>query len=674
MQKFDNQTNTRTYLNPVYHHPSPDPYVLKYLNEYWCYCTGLSSDGRYFNILHSRDLVNWHALGGAMEPLNNQATCYWAPEVIYENGHFLMYYSVGNETTMQIRVAVSVHPAGPFVDAGVALTSAVFAIDPHVFKDDDGTHYLFYATDFLEHTHIGTGTVCDRMIDPFTLAGEPRPVTRARFDWQVYDPNRAEKGGVRWHTVEGPFVLKRKGIYYQMFSGGNWQNKTYGVSYAISDRVVSLEEWKQFADGEKILPILRTIPELVTGPGHNSAVPGTDNMQMFCIYHRWADDRSDRVLAIDPMDWAGERMLILGPSTMPEPAPNLPTFFDFFEQNQESGLGDHWQCTGENWQVYEGAALQESTDTTAEARCLSRFDSFVAEVSLRALRIQNGREEFGIQLLDENGTSLNFKLSPQNNEAIITRFLAEGTVPDHIESRLPLPKNFQMTAYHLLRVEVNQLQVRITLDGNLIQWEGRVNQQPPFISLWTENAAAGFAGFALTQGWQDLFTQSYTNPEMLGWRSQTDKTDWQIQEQQLFYAGSEELTSIIRKNTLPQNYELVVNVCLAKETYAKEAYGFFPALDSNQTGALLTIARNDTGWILKCDDENAPAEFLLTPDFDPFHYQQFRFRKQNDVLTIHHESRVLGQIKVPQTTTQIGLYASGNAVAFDMVRVTALAQ
>jgi hypothetical protein len=45
------------------------------------------------------------------------------------------------------------------------------------------------------------------MLDPLTLAGEPRPVTRARFDWQVYDPQRREKGGVRWHTVEGPAVL-----------------------------------------------------------------------------------------------------------------------------------------------------------------------------------------------------------------------------------------------------------------------------------------------------------------------------------------------------------------------------------------------------------------------------------------------------------------------------------
>ncbi|MEW6130872.1 MAG: family 43 glycosylhydrolase [Acidobacteriota bacterium] len=199
-----------SYLNPVHPRPCPDPYILKHLNEYWCYCTGIWHDGRCFGILHSWDLVHWQELGGAMERLNEEATCYWAPEVVYENGRFLMYYSVGNETFMQIRIAIAEHPAGPFIDADRSLSTEPFAIDPHVFRDEDGKNYLFYATDFLEHTHIGTGTVCDEMLDEFTLAGHPRPVTRARFDWQVYDPNRLEKGGVRWHTIEGPFVLKHK--------------------------------------------------------------------------------------------------------------------------------------------------------------------------------------------------------------------------------------------------------------------------------------------------------------------------------------------------------------------------------------------------------------------------------------------------------------------------------
>lgn len=316
-----------TYLNPVYPHSFPDPFVLKFRGEYWGYCTGFWSDGRAFGILHSRDLVEWKEMPGAMEPLPGGHPCYWAPEVTYDDGLFYLYYSVGNEERMEIRVAVAEHPAGPFTDSGRRLTSEPFAIDAHVFLDRDGTRWLFYATDFLAHSHIGTGTVRDRLRDPFTLAGDPRPVTLPRHDWHVYHPNRPEKGGVRWHTVEGPFVLEREGVYYQMFSGGNWQNPTYGVSYATSEEGPrSLAEWTQ-----EELPILRTTGEVV-GPGHNSVVRGPDNRQLWCIYHRWSPDLSARVLAIDPLDWEGRRMRIDGPSATPQPRPRQPTVSAFLDE------------------------------------------------------------------------------------------------------------------------------------------------------------------------------------------------------------------------------------------------------------------------------------------------------------------------------------------------------
>jgi arabinan endo-1,5-alpha-L-arabinosidase len=301
-----------TYVNPVWPHSFPDPFVLKFRGEYWGYCTGVQPDGRCFGILRSRDLIHWEPVpAGALEPLAGGHTCYWAPEVTYADGIFYLYYSVGNEERMEIRVAVSDHPAGPFVDSGRRLTSETFAIDAHVFVDDDGSRHLFYATDFLDRSHIGTGTVRDRMLDPFTLAGQPAPVTLPRYDWHVYHPNRPEKGYVRWHTIEGPSVLKHNGLYYQMFSGGNWQNPTYGVSYAVTDSLDRPEEWEQRSE-----PILRTIPGKVLGPGHNSVVLGLDDRQLVCVYHCWS--QGERVLAIDPLVWEGDELRILGPSSEPQ--------------------------------------------------------------------------------------------------------------------------------------------------------------------------------------------------------------------------------------------------------------------------------------------------------------------------------------------------------------------
>jgi len=215
------------------------------------------------------------------------------------------------------------------------LTHEDFAIDAHVFTDDDGQRYLFYATDFLEHSHIGTGTVVDRLIDWTRLEGSPRPVTRAKYDWQVYDPQRKEKGGVRWHTVEGPSVLKHKGHYYEMYSGGNWQNTSYGVSFAVTDDIKADQEWQQHSDGQTVLPLLRTVPGKIVGPGHNSIVRGPNGRELYCVYHRWTD--AGRVMAIDRLDFAGDRMFITGATDTPQPAPYKPT---------SSGFDDGWTIDG----------------------------------------------------------------------------------------------------------------------------------------------------------------------------------------------------------------------------------------------------------------------------------------------------------------------------------------
>jgi hypothetical protein len=63
------------------------------------------------------------------------------------------------------------------------------------------------------------------------------------------------------------------------------------------------------------------------------------------------------------------------------------------------------------------------------------------------------------------------------------------------------------------------------------------------------------------------------------------------------------------------------------------------------------------------------------PDaFDPFTMQQFRFRKQGGRLSIHCEAALLGEINTTREATGVALYAHRVAVAYDMVRVTALKQ
>jgi GH43 family beta-xylosidase len=661
----------RTYMNPVYDRACADPFVLKYCGAYWCYCSGFGHDGRSFGILHSQDLVDWRELPGAMAPLPGGHTCYWAPEVTYLNRRFYLYYSVGNEERMQVRVAVAEQPAGPYKDSGHRLTTEDFAIDAHVFEDDDGARYLFYATDFLTHSHIGTGTVVDRLLDPFTLAGQPRPVTRARFDWQVYDPQRAAKGGVRWHTVEGPFVLKRKGRYYQMFSGGNWQNVSYGVSYATSDQVEAPEEWEQSCDGERVRPILRTLQGEVIGPGHNSVVRGPDNQQLFCVYHRWARDGSARVLCIDRLDWAGDRMVVLGPSTTPQPAPARPSY----------ALGADWIYPSGRWAVQDGVATQTSVQGKAEARLDVGVACFVVEVSLRASSPSTASAAHGVGLRSEAGDVMRYMIAANQAEPG-ARIAWRVELGGWHEQAFALPAGFDLEAYHLLRVEVDGERATLALDGAGVRWQSRLSAAPTGVALVTEDTAASFAGLGLTVGWEDQFVQPNAAPGELGWQvldtsaSVASAGRWSIRDGYLYQDNRQAERTVLAKGAPLLSYELVVNARLVDNAEAQgSGYGFYPALGKDDLGPLCCVERSERGWVLRCDTPAGSQRFAL-PDFDARVDQQFHFRKESGErqarLVIQWEALVLGEMQVSLQPSRVGLVVQQAAAAFDMVRVTAI--
>jgi GH43 family beta-xylosidase len=657
------------YLNPVYPHSFPDPFVLKFRGEYFAYCTGFWRDGKVFGVLRSRDLVNWQETGGAMQPLANDAPFYWAPEVTYHNGRFYLYYSVGNETLMELRVAVSDRPDGGFVDSGHKLTTEDFAIDAHLFEDADGARYLFYATDFLEHTHIGTGTVVDRMIDFFTLEGKPRPVTRARYDWQVYDPQRKEKGGVRWHTVEGAFVFKRKGVYYEMFSGGNWQNITYGVSFAVTADIEKDEEWTQFSDGEKVFPILRTIPGLVIGPGHNSAVRGVNNRELYCVYHRWTDD--GRVLAIDRMDFAGgARIFIDGATYTPQPAPFEPKAMDFFDVFS----ADAWRILSGCWRAENNQIICE-TAGQSELLCKAEARSFLCETWLRAAENAAAGESgaFGICLKNGDAEVFRFLLAPDKKQALAA-WLEKDT--EKIET-FALSEDFDFQAFHLLRVEVDCLRLKISLDESAVRFEKILETGAPQISLFSENANAAFSGFALTAGFEDLFEDA--NPEKRGWRKISAGGAARIEDKNLIIAGGsgENEAILCKEPSSPGDFELAINFRFMEETFGENSrFGVHPAfVETAAETPFFSIEKSGEDWVLKTS--GGGETFPLPKNFSPGVFHQFRFLKIRDKIVLRLESETLGIVAAPPITAaaaagEIALFVRNASAVFDMVRVSAL--
>lgn len=68
----------------------------------------------------------------------------WAPDAAEKNGKYYLYFPAKKaDDIFQIGVAVSDHPAGPFVPELEPIKNS-YSIDPAVFKDDDGKYYMYF--------------------------------------------------------------------------------------------------------------------------------------------------------------------------------------------------------------------------------------------------------------------------------------------------------------------------------------------------------------------------------------------------------------------------------------------------------------------------------------------------------------------------------------------------
>lgn len=303
--------------NPVWQGYLADPYVLRVGDRYYAYGTAEpdsnADEVRHFPVLVSDDLHRWRHLGAALAaPEGHEKDSFWAPEVVFRDGVYYMYYSSGGVEgeAHQIRLAVSEAPAGPFVgDARTLLPEEPFSIDAHPFWDPmTDRWYLFFGKDFFGE-RAGTGIAAVELEEDMrTLASGVQTILEPSADWQIYERNRDWYGKTwpAWHTVEGPFVVHRRGRYWLFYSGGLWKGADYGVSFAVADSVL----------GPYLEPHPNGAPKLVLagngfhGAGHNSVFLGSDGD--YIAYHAWDAEFTARRMFIDRLEWGAD-----GPAIVP---------------------------------------------------------------------------------------------------------------------------------------------------------------------------------------------------------------------------------------------------------------------------------------------------------------------------------------------------------------------
>ncbi|MBP7949331.1 MAG: glycoside hydrolase family 43 protein [Verrucomicrobiales bacterium] len=296
------QPAARTYRNPILGQTrAADPHVLLHEGRYYLYPT---TDGRGYDVFVSDDLIRWEQKPKCYTDARGGA---WAPDVFYHatgDRKFYLYYTVsraaGERSGLNkvIGVAVADGPLGPFKDRG---NLASHAIDAHLFRDDNGSLFLYYVD--LEG---GFKIKVQPMADPLTKQGEAREVIRPTVDWE------RRKGEV----TEGPWMLKHKGIYHLMYSGSGADGPDYAIGYATAKS--PLGPFTKYSGN----PIAHR-GNGVFGPGHHCVVTGPDG-KLWMIYHQQqtAEPGWRRFLALDPL-WFDREDILHAKTTRgtDEPAP-----------------------------------------------------------------------------------------------------------------------------------------------------------------------------------------------------------------------------------------------------------------------------------------------------------------------------------------------------------------
>ncbi len=169
----------------------------------------------------------------------------WAPDAASRDGRYYLYFPAKDAHGMfRIGVAAADRPEGPFTPEPEPIEGA-YSIDPAVFEDDDGTHYLCfggiwggqlqkYRDNRYDPAHEepageapALGPRIGRLDAGMTRLAEP---TREIVILDEHgQPLRADDHARRF--FEGPWLHKYQGRYYLSYSTGD----THLLCYATSD-------------------------------------------------------------------------------------------------------------------------------------------------------------------------------------------------------------------------------------------------------------------------------------------------------------------------------------------------------------------------------------------------------------------------------------------------------
>jgi hypothetical protein len=269
-------------FNPVVPGYFADPTLKKFGDTYYLYSStdGIGACEGWTQVWISKDMVNWvnHKMNWNPRHMN------WAPDCMEKDGKYYLFYNFPCMTYG----AEGDSPTGPwtaFSDTPLIpdkFVPPVITLDCQTFEDDDGSVYAYFTT-WAGNNGAGTGWV------------------KFNEDMKTFQSKNRIPYKQLPGIMEAPYMLKRNGKYYMMYSNGSCHDETYNVQYSIHQSSPTSDTGWVHGENNPILS--SELDRNIHGTGHHSVLQEGD--KYFIIYHRhdiWVSAGGlTRQTCIDPM-------------------------------------------------------------------------------------------------------------------------------------------------------------------------------------------------------------------------------------------------------------------------------------------------------------------------------------------------------------------------------------
>lgn len=169
----------------------------------------------------------------------------WAPDAAVKDGRYYLYFPAKRaDGIFQIGVATSVRPEGPFTAEPEAIRGS-YSIDPAVYADGDGAHYIYFGglwggqlQKYRDNVHSEANAEPaddEPALGPRVarLSADMKQFAEAPREVVILDGHGAplRAGDHERRYFEGPWMHTYRGKYYLSYSTGN----THYLCYATGD-------------------------------------------------------------------------------------------------------------------------------------------------------------------------------------------------------------------------------------------------------------------------------------------------------------------------------------------------------------------------------------------------------------------------------------------------------